>query len=231
MLSCLALILMLSCTSRNKGESEVMKQHVSWVESLNDSLIQVITELENNTRMVAQLDSAIMGMTNDFEQTQNPKFVEQYLYKKGYAVYDVESNTGMIARITEDNHFELIATLKCGSFNQISVSDAKSVVESGVVNYDKALNYKIGSTNIVAFKDAKSDSIGRFITENEFANLRLKFINNSTSQTINLSAEQKSMISHTWKYFNAIRDKEILERKSLFLAEKAKIIETRINRD
>lgn len=179
--------------------------------------------------LIASLDSSINRLSSHFTKTSNPKLVENYIITNDFVNYDTESNTGLIARITESNEFELIATLRGGSFNQIMVSDAQSAVKSSVVNYDKALNYKIGSTNIVAFKDAKSDSIGRLISDNEDANLKLKFINNSTSQSVSFSAKQKAMISRTWQYYNAIREKERLERQSLLLTEKAKILETRIN--
>ena len=227
--SALLLLATASCSPDSKKPTDAANKHAQWVNSLSDTLIKVRQEMDDNIMLIASLDSSINKLSSHFTKTSNPKLVENYIITNDFVNYDTESNTGLIARITEDNHFELIATLKGGSFNQIMVSDGQSAVESSVVNYDKALNHKIGSTNIVAFKDAKSDSIGQLINNNEAANLKLKFINNSSSQSVNLSAKQKSMISRTWQYYNAIREKERLERQSLLLSEKAKILETRIN--
>lgn len=227
--SALLLLATVSCSPDSKKPTDAANKHAQWVNSLSDTLIKVRQEMSDNIMLIASLDSAINKLSSHFTKTSNPKLVENYIVTNDFVNYDTESKTGMIARITEDNHFELIATLKGGSFNQIMVSNGQSAVESSVVEYDKALNHKIGSTNIVAFKDAKSDSIGQLINNNEAANLKLKFINNSTSQSVSLSAEQKSMISRTWQYYNAIHEKERLERQSLLLSEKAKILETRIN--
>ena len=227
--SALLLVATASCSPDSKKPTDAANKHAQWVNSLSDTLTAVRQEMSDNIMLIASLDSSINRLSSYFTKTSNPKLVENYIITNDFVNYDTESNTGLIARITESNEFELIATLRGSSFNQIMVSDAQSAVKSSVVNYDKALNYKIGSTNIVAFKDAKSDSIGRLISDNEDANLKLKFINNSTSQSVSLSAKQKAMISRTWQYYNAIREKERLERQSLLLTEKAKILETRIN--
>ena len=228
-ISLLAVAALCSC-SNNEKKSEASQRHDAWVASLNDSLQAARDAINQNTLTMQSLDSTVNTLISGFEQTSNPKLVEQYVVAKGYANYDTSSRTGLIARITESGAFELVATLKSGSFDRIAVSSNGESRESDVVAYDKALNSRIGGTSIVAFKGAKADSIGELIHLNSSGDIVVAF-KGGKGGAAKLDKQQKSMIARTWEYYNTMREIDRLQRQSLLLNEKCKIIETRINQD
>lgn len=226
------LLVVASCSNGSKNPSEISNRHSQWVNSLNDSLTAVRQASEENMQLIESLDSVIIELSSQFSKTANSKLVENYIVKKEFINYDTESQTGLIARITENNEFELIATLKGKNFSAIEITNGSESVKSAIVPYDKALNFRTPTANIVAFKDNKVDSIGRFISENRDKPLKLIFLLGKSKQSsIVIPKNQQEMIALTWNYVDANIRKAKAERLTLLLSEKAKIIETRINQD
>lgn len=221
-----------SCSNGTKKSSEASDRHSQWVKSLSDSLDAVRQESSDNMRLIESLDSIAQNLSTRFSKTNNPKLVENYIIAKEFINYDTESHSGLIARITESNELELIATLRGGTFSAIEITNGNEYCKSAVVPYDKALNFRTSSANIVAFKGCEADSIGQFIANHSQKTIKLNFFSgNSKQSSIVIAEAQKEMIALTWKYIDAIRGKQQAERRSILLTEKAKIIETRINQD
>lgn len=225
-----SLLLSGACSNGTRNPSEAAKQHSQWEQSLNDSLAAVRQAVEENMQLTEALDSTVAKLSSHFSSTANPKFVENYVMVKGFTNYNTESHTGVIARITESGEFELIATLRGGTFSAIEISDGSESVRSATVPYDKALNYRTSAANIVAFKGSEADSIGDFIASHQNKSLKISFFSEGKKQSsADISEVHKKMISLTWDYINATNRKEKAERQFLLLSEKAKILETRIN--
>lgn len=226
-----ALLILISCGRDKNNQSESALQHSAWIESFNDSVSKIRVEMEEINNNITLNQNNISTLLPKFEVIDNPRFVEKYSVYKGWKDYDTGAKTGVLLRLSENSSLELIATLQGGIFDRISVQINSESLYSTVVPYDKALNYRIGNTNIVAFKGKEIDEICRLIANNIDSEVKFSFIGNKKQKTITLNKEQKEMISetfHLWECNNNINKGNL---RLQLLSEKLKIYESRIQRE
>lgn len=224
------IVLFAACGGSEKDKSAASDKREAWMNSLQDSLEVTRSELQSAMDRSMQEDSIAIQLAKEFRQVSNPKHVESYLIVSGFEKYAVESQTGLIARITENRRLELIATLKGGTFTHIQITAGAQTVSSDEVPFDQALNYRLGNVNIVAFSGAKADSIAQFIADHRDAKIQVSYMGKSKSGALTLSDKQKEMITKTWKYIDAVNRSEEYSMQALLLKEKIKIFETALNR-
>lgn len=205
----LAVFLLMSCAGRENKSNKELK-YDKWVESLDDS----IKSEEDNIRLTEDsiriYHEEIGKMLKLFSYVDNPRQVEGYTILSSWKNRYPLTSTGIVARITKSERFELIAVLRGGNFNQISVLSGDTVISSDVVPYDQALNYRTGGLNTVAFSGIKADSIGRFISTHENKTVTVRFL--PSSSTLKLSGEQLVMIAVTWRMYSTQKNVERMER-------------------
>ena len=208
----IALLLISASCSVKKTKSE--EEREQWLYSLNDSITKYKQEIESATSALTASQTEVGEMISNFDHVSNPREVEGYYIYKGWKNRYPLQQTGVVARITEDERFELIAVLSGGVFNQISVGGSNGDATTGVVPHDQALNYRAGNLNTVCFYGTAADSVGMYISDNMPDNLTVTFLNEGKAQTgsFKLPADEKEMIAATYQLYAAQKETHRLER-------------------
>ncbi len=207
-----------SCSQTKKSEAATAREQ--WLLSLNDSIEDYQSRIADAEQSLASLQNEIGGIIENFDYVSNPKLVEGYYIYKGWSGKYPLTKTGMVARITKDEGFELIAALSGGRFNRIRVTSGGTAAESKIVPHDQALNYRTETLNTVCFYGASADSIGQLISESNSGAVTMEFLGDGKSGKYQLSAEEVKMIGATWKLFAAQRTSHRFEREIPMLSKR-----------
>lgn len=213
-----ATILLSGCSHVKKTAAE--EEREKWLLSLNDSISAYQKRIEEATGELDAIHSKIGNMIVNFDHVSNPKLVEGYYIYKGWSYRYPLSNTGIVARITQDEGFEIIAALSGAHFNQIRVSAGDVEMESRIVPHDQALNYRTTTLNSVCFYGGATDSIGRLISEKLHEPVKLTFLNGTNTGSYTIPDDQKEMIAATWNLFNAQSEAHHLESEIPMLSRR-----------
>lgn len=209
---------------------EAAEQREKWLESLNDS----ITAYQKQTEEVnSQLDDArkrVGELIGSFDYVSHPREVEGYYILNGWKERYPLRETGLVARVTEDERFELIATLTGAHFNEVGVTADGETLQTEVVPHDQALNYRAGNLNTVCFTGSRADSIGALISAHEASKITVTYLNGPKTGSLTLPESEKAMIAATWRLYDSQRtvhsyEKE-LPRLSGKIAACRRILET-----
>lgn len=200
-----------SCV-RKVEKSDKAIEREQWHASLADSIKateKVISETESQLEF---LHEKIGELLTSFSHVDNPREVEGYTILSGWKNRYPLKSTGVAARITEDEGFEIIAALSKGNFDAIEVECGGQSVVSGTVPHDQALNYRLPGLNTVAFTAGKGDTIGSFVS-GATGNVTLFYLNGSRrAGSLVLDSDTRRMISDTWELYSSQRQAEKLER-------------------
>ena len=206
-----ALIALSGCGNSKQTEAEQQRQ--KWLDSLNDSVALYQKQIETTTAQLSDVQNEVGRMVGDFDYVSNPREVEGYYIYKGWKGRYPLSVTGLVARVSEDERFELIATLSGTHFNQIAVSSDGETVSSDIVPHDQALNYRAGNLDRVCFTGDKADSIGMLIAQHESSAITTAFLEEKRTAGFQLPADQKQMVAATWRLYDMQKKAHLLEKE------------------
>lgn len=198
-----------SCNRMKKTAAE--EEREKWLLSLNDSIASYKSKIESDGKELDVIRTDIGSMIVNFDHVSNPKLVEGYYIYKGWNTRFPPVQTGITARITQNEGFELIAASTSATFDQIKVNAGGEEAISDVVPHDQALNYRAGSLNRVCFYGNAADSIGILIASHLPDTITLTFINGGKSSNYTIPADQKEMIAATWQLYSSQREAHRLE--------------------
>lgn len=205
-----AIILLPSCRVKTP---EAVEQRQNWLLSLNDSISKYEKE---KTVVEGQLQEArerVGQMVGSFDYVKNPRQVEGYYIFNGWKDRYPMQKTALVARVTEDERFELIATLTGAHFNEIGVTSSGETVATDVVPHDQALNYRAGNLNTVCFYGTAADSVGQFIASRSNSEFTVAYLEGKKTASLTLPSDQKQMIARTWELYAAQRNLHTLEKE------------------
>ncbi len=205
-----ALLLGTGCVKRVE-KSEKAEEAERWKASLTDSIAALQKQISANELRLDELHDRVGIMLGDFDHVSNPREVNGYLILKGWSGSYPLTSTGLVARITDDEEFELVAALKGGTFTQIAVTVDGHTAQSAVVPHDQALNYRHAGLNTVAFQGAEADSVAACIASDELAPATLSFLDGRTTGTWAIPERNRKMISDTWRLYSCRREAQRLE--------------------
>lgn len=214
----LSLVLTVSCAKTKKSEAAIEREN--WLLSLNDSIADYQSRIAEAEQALTSIHNEIGEMIVNFDHVSNPKLVEGYYIYKGWSAKYPLTGTGIVARITQDEGFELIAALSGGRFNRIRVTSGGSSAESNVVPHDQALNYRTETLNTVCFFGSAADSIGQLISGNNGGTVTVEYLGDGKPGKHQLSPEEVKMIGATWKLFSSQRASHRLEREIPMLSRR-----------
>ncbi|MBD5298851.1 MAG: hypothetical protein HDS22_02635 [Bacteroides sp.] len=192
---------------------EAVEQREKWLESLNDSIDKYQGEKERVEAALAEAHEKVAAMVGSFDYVSNPREVEGYYIFNGWKGRYPMQSTALVARVTQDIRFELIATLTGAHFNEIGVSADGATVASEVVPHDQAFNYRAGNLNTVCFYGEKADSIGAFISSHSMADISVAYMEGKRTGSLRLPSDEKQMIARTWELYAAQREMTRLEKE------------------
>lgn len=218
--------LMASCGARTETGKEAQE---TYGHSLNDSIRAVEADIDSCREQITLLNDQIGAWMRDFTNVANPREAGGYLIKTDWKNRYPLTSTGIVARLNDNGQFELIAALKGGNFDCISVAGPTESASSDIVPNDQALNYRAAGLTTVLFTGPKADEIGRLISDNQLNPLTLDFLQGSRVSSWKIPADNAKMISYTYLLYDAQRNVARAQAKIPMLQEKIKIL--RIHRN
>lgn len=209
-LAAVAYLLLPSCRVKTP---EAVKERENWLLSLNDSIAKYEKERSEVEVQLQEAREKVGGIVGYFDYVNNPREVEGYYIFNGWKGKYPMQKTALVARVTEEERFELIATLTGGQFNEIGVMSAGETVSSDIVPHDQALNYRAGNLNTVCFYGAKADSVGEFIASHSTGEITVVYLNGKKTGSLLLPSDEKQMVARTWELYAAQRHLHSLEKE------------------
>ena len=162
---------------------------------------------------LAEAREKVGGIVGSFDYVNNPRQVEGYYIFNGWKDRYPMQKTALVARVTEDEHFELIATLTGAHFNEVGVTSEGETVSSEVVPHDQALNYRAGNLNTVCFSGSRADSVGEFIASHSTSEITVIYLEGKKTGSLTLPSDEKQMIARTWELYAAQKNLHTLEKE------------------
>ena len=220
-----------ACGSDNKRAEAAAAARREWYDSLRDSIALITALREKDSLEIISLRTRIDELLPEFTPVENPREVEPYYILSAFRGSYPLRSTGIAARVTASQRFELIAALNGQGFDAIRVvaPDGTSAT-SATVAHDQALNYTSGSLTTVAFTAGPSDNIGRLVEARGDAPLTLEFLRGGKCVASHkLSDAQKRWISTTWRLADCRKSLDSLENASTINSRKLGILVMREN--
>lgn len=208
-LAAASLMIVGSSCSHKPSEAEVKRE--AWLISLNDSITRFQARRDTVSELITAVRTQVNNMASDFDYINNPREVEGYYILHGWKGKYPLTTTGMVARITETEGFELVATLSAKHFDEIAVTVNGKTLTSAKVPHDQALNYRTNDFTKVCFTGSKADSIGALVASSDGKGIKVTFLENKPVASINLSVEEGNMIARTWQFRGLQRHLHSLE--------------------
>ncbi|MDE5877322.1 MAG: hypothetical protein K2H47_07500 [Muribaculaceae bacterium] len=208
-------------------------EHKNWILSLADSITDTQSEITSIQTRIDSLHTAVGEMLQGFRHISNPREVEGYTLANSLAGQLPLTATGLAARITEGEGFELLSALSGNTYCQLRAVTPEGSATTAVVPHDQALNYRHSGYNTVAFSGAAADSVGRIIALAPEGKVRIEFLQPSgrVASTLTLPAARQKVIAETWRLYDAQSTAEHLELKVKMLNRKISLLRMRIDRD
>lgn len=192
---------------------KAVEERENWLLSLNDSIAKYEKEKADVETLLQEARDKVGGIVGYFDYVNDPRQVEGYYIFTGWKDRYPMQKTALVARVTEDERFELIATLTGGQFNEIGVTAAGETVASEVVPHDQALNYRSGNLNTVCFYGTKADSVGQFISTHSTDEITVVYLNGNKTGSLRLPSDEKQMVARTWELYAAQKNLHSLEKE------------------
>lgn len=191
--------------------TEAEQKRQEWLTSLNDSIRLFEQRRETVNDLLVQTRNQVNEAAVDFDYVNNPREVEGYYILKDWKGHYPLTSTGLVARITETEGFELIATLSGKHFDQIAVTADGQTLSSARVPHDQALNYRTASFTKACFTGTAADSIGALTALADGRGIKLAFLEGSPVASVSLSDRQGSMVARTYRFSSLQRQLHSLE--------------------
>lgn len=218
----LGALLLVGCAKKNDAGKLARENFAA---ALNDSIAAVQAEIDSCNSVVATLGNKVGYMLEDFTAVKNPREVEGYTIMKGWENRYPLQQTGVVARISDAEGLELIASLKGGVFDQLRVTSGEMSAVTPVIPHDQALNYRREGLTTVMFTGEAADSVARLITDNELNPITVTYLNGGRpTGTWKITNDYAKMISMTTMLYNDRSTQTRLERRVIMLGEKLKLL-------
>lgn len=125
---CVSACIASSCVKRVDNSE---KTRAEYEKTLTDSIEKIGVEIDSCNDCIATLRDKVSERMNDFTTVANPREVGAYtIFTKFKSKYPLKS-TGLVARIDENEKFELVAALSGKPFQQVSVQASLGSAETG----------------------------------------------------------------------------------------------------
>lgn len=200
-----------------------------WIASLHDSIATISKLRQEDSLRIEELRLQLESEIKGFTQVANPREVAPYyILTSAKSDYPLNS-TGIIARITSDMQFEVIAALSGSKFDQIRIrraGDAGEGANSTVVPPDQALNYTSGDgLTVVAFSGELNAPLGEFVADNRDATLNVEYLmKGAVKKSYSMPAQRKACIADTWQLTSQRSLLDSLEAVQVINARKLEIL-------
>lgn len=223
-------MVMTSCVQRQERSRNADK-YENWKASLADSVAVLEKRRTLAEDSLTNAYNTVDSLLKDFAYSENPREVEGYTILKSAKKSYPLSRTGLTARISKSEGFELVAVLSGNTFSSISVSDGSRSVRSAVVPHDQALNYRSGNLTTVLFTGAEADSIGMLLASGGPERFNVTYSGQSGKGiVVPVSATDVAVVSRTWQLAEARREVHRLEMTLPLISRKIDLLRQRMDK-
>ncbi len=218
--------------SGGQNKTGAASEHESWILSLNDSIKNTEAEINSIQTHIDSLHNAVGDMLQNFRHINNPREVEGYTLANALVGQLPLTSTGLAARITEGEGFELLSALSGNTYCQLRAISPEGTAVTAVVPNDQALNYRHSGYNTVAFTGTAADSVGQLIALTPEGKVRIEFLQPSgrVASTFTLPAARQKAIAETWRLYDAQATAERLELQVKLLNRKISLLRMRLDK-
>ncbi|MDE5842516.1 MAG: hypothetical protein K2H35_02120 [Muribaculaceae bacterium] len=216
-----------SCKKYNPAKAQ--SQREEWIASLHDSIAQINKMRAEDSARIISLRQDIDNNIKEFSQVANQREVAPYyILSSAKGEYPLTA-TGIIARVTNDMQFEVIAALSGQKFDAIRLAaggDASRSVTSTVVPPDQALNYtSADGLTVVAFSGALNAPLGEFAADNSIGHINVEYMmNGAVRKSVSLAPARRNCIARTWQFTSSRAMLDSLEAFQVINARKLEIL-------
>lgn len=228
LITCLALTSLLSCGNKNK-KTEAAQEHEEWLASLPDSIDYYTAEKQKAEEKIKLLHDSVTKMLPKFVFVNNQLHASGYTILRSWEMSYPLTATGIIARITAEEEFEIVAALDGSTFTSLeAVTNDGKKAYSDTIKWDQALNYRVGTLNIVSFQGKANDDIAELIA-NSHDQVTIVYKNPASAGSIRLTPETQHKFRETWLLYRTQKDVEHLEHTVPLLSRKIDILRSKID--
>lgn len=218
----LALIALSGCAHKNESGE---KAHKTYQTSLNDSVRNIIAEIDSCNDVAKSLADKVNKLLPEFRAVNNSREVEGYTVFQGWESRYPLQTTGLVARLSDSRQLELVGFLKGGEFDQIRINVPSASAETAVVPFDQALNYRRSGMTTVMFAGNEADAAAQLIADNELNPITVTFLDGGkVTGTWKMPNDFAKMITMTYILYSSNKEQRQLTHKSLLLNEKLKLL-------
>lgn len=215
------------CAKKNDSGKIAAERHQ---QILQDSIKAITTEIDSCDMVAGTLSDQVNNLLRDFTAVNNNREVEGYTIFNGWKKRYPLKATGVVARINAGEQLELVAALSGGVFDQISVTADEQTANTAVVPNDQALNYRREGLTTVMFTGKEADDVAKLIADNELNPIKVNFLNGGkVTGSWQMPGDYAKMIAMTSMLYSAHKEQNALERRSVMLSEKVKILRTHLS--
>lgn len=221
-------LLLASCAG---GNADKDKAKNDYRQALADSVTAAQRNVDSCENRLKVMTDNVNQWMRDFTVVNNSREVEGYYIFNGWQNRYPLQSTGMVARISNGERLELIATLKGATFNAVMVESGEKSATTAVVPHDQALNYRREGLNTVMFAGAEADSVAQIIADNELNVVKVIFLENGKPKgSWQIPEDYKKMISATWMLYSSRQQQMRLEAKMRKEFKKIEILRTHLDK-
>lgn len=216
-----------SCSGKsNKGEA----MQNDYVNALQDSIAATQHAIDSCENQLSIETDQVNEWLRDFTVVSNPREVENYYIFQGWQNRYPLQGTGVVARISNGETLELIAALKNGTFDSITVESPEATASTAVVPNDQALNYRRDGLTTVMFSGPEADDAAKLIADNELNKVTILFKENGkVKSSWQMSDDYKKMICATSLLYSARRSQMSLENGLKLYTAKLNILRNHLD--
>lgn len=231
LLTAAALTSLTGCDSaRKRQKEEAARNRAAWIDELRDSVAATQQTIENYGQQLRELQTQTQEMLGAFTKVENPRLVEGYYIMSQWTGNCPPKGTSVVARILLSEQMEVLASLAGGSFDRIEVIAGENRYTTPAVPHDQALNYRDGSTNVVAWSGAPADTVGHLITDNAGSPVTINYYEGPRrTGSLNLDQQTRDRMASTWALYDTRRRSGALERALPMLTRKLESMQSRID--
>lgn len=205
-------LLMVSCNKIKTPPAAIEREN--WISGFADSIDYYRAQSNIVEQNLNEVNYQISSMLTNFEMVIKPREVSGNYILKGWQNKIPMTTTGIYARVSEKENFELIATLAGNTFNKIGIETSDSTMISDVVPHDQAFNFRHQNYNTVYFTDGKAENIADYISSHTSQKLTLVFFSDENKKVkFVIPDNEKQMVAQTWQLFAAQKKAQSLQKE------------------
>lgn len=224
-----ALTALLACGATGCGKSKkkeaIAENRQKWEESLKDSVAALESRYDSIQKTLESRRDEVEELLPSFSRVDNPRYVDGFYIDSEWKDRYPLQQTGIVARILDDESIELVAACSGNRFTAIELSGDGWSRRTATVEPDQALNRTFGGLTTVAFSGPETDSIAMSLAGAP-APVTITYLG-ASPKSASLTPAQARMLTLTARLWDGRRQVRQAEKELPATLKKLQILKTR----